>query len=84
MIRILMTPEALGQFEGLPRTIKERIRKLVERLAEWPAVSGIKPLRGSLAGWYRIRTGDYRLRFRIDRETIVIDKIGHRKDVYDE
>jgi mRNA-degrading endonuclease RelE of RelBE toxin-antitoxin system len=37
-----------------------------------------------LAGWYRIRTGDYRLRFRIEGETIVIDKIGHRKDVYDE
>jgi hypothetical protein len=50
MIRILMTPEALGQFEGLQRTIKERMRKLVERLADWPAVSGVKPLRGTWPG----------------------------------
>jgi mRNA interferase RelE/StbE len=84
MPQVLMTPEAFDQFEGLPRTIKERIRKLVTRLEGWPAVSGVKALSGDLAGWYRLRTGDYRIRFRIDNGKISIDKIGHRKDVYDD
>jgi mRNA-degrading endonuclease RelE of RelBE toxin-antitoxin system len=31
-----------------------------------------------------MRTGDYRVRFHLEGETVIIDKIGHRKDVYDE
>jgi mRNA interferase RelE/StbE len=79
-----MTEEALEQFDALPRTIKERVRKIAVRLEDWPAVSGVKSLSGNLAGWYRIRTGDYRIWFRVDGENLTIDKIGHRKDVYED
>jgi len=78
-----MTPEAFEQFDRLPRAIKERVRKLVERLVDWPAVSGVKALRGDLAGWFGLRTGDNRMRFRVENVTIIIDRIGHRKDIYD-
>ena len=44
-------------------------------------VSGAKPLSGDLAGHYRLRTGDYRLRFDVEGETVIIHKVGHRKDV---
>lgn len=81
---VLMTSEAFEQFDVLPKAIKERIRKLVKRLENWPAVSGTKALSGDLAGWYRMRTGDYRVRFRIDKQSVVIDKIGHRKEIYDD
>jgi mRNA-degrading endonuclease RelE of RelBE toxin-antitoxin system len=54
------------------------------RLRDWPTVSGAKALSGNLAGWYRIRTGDYRIRFRVEPGRITVDKIGHRKDVYED
>jgi mRNA interferase RelE/StbE len=44
---------------------------------------GAKPLSGNLAGWYRMRTGDYRVRFRVQGETVVVDKIGHRSEFYE-
>ena len=81
---VVMTTEAFDQFDELPKVIKERIRKLENRLKDRPAVSGVKALSGNLAGWYRMRTGDYRVRFRIEKDRIVIDKIGHRKDVYED
>jgi mRNA interferase RelE/StbE len=81
---VIMTPEAFDEFDGLPKPIKDRLRKLAKRLENWPSVSGVKALSGNLAGWYRIRTGDYRVRFRVHKEQIVIDKIGHRRDVYDD
>lgn len=84
MGRVLLTPEAQEQFDALPLTIKERVRKLFRRLEAWPAVSGAKPLTGALVGWYRLRTGDYRLRFRAIGEQVIIDRIGHRKDVYED
>jgi mRNA-degrading endonuclease RelE of RelBE toxin-antitoxin system len=68
----------------LPKAIRLRLLEVVQRLEKWPHVSGAKPLRGSLARHFRIRTGDYRVQFRLDRDTIVIEKVGHRDRFYEE
>lgn len=74
MVVITLTPEADGQMRRLPRTIRARLYTVVERLAAWPEVSGAKPLRKGLAGHYRIRTGDYRLQFRVEGDNLIIEK----------
>ena len=84
MATVELTPEAAEQFDRLPVTIKDRVSRLRERLANWPEVSGAKALSGNLAGWYPLRTGDYRLRFRVQGETIIVDKIGHRREFYED
>jgi len=83
MANVELTPDAIKQADRLPETILKRIRKVLDRLKSWPTVSGAKPLTGSLAGWYRIRTGDWRVRFRVEGDNIIVDKIGHRRDFYD-
>jgi mRNA-degrading endonuclease RelE of RelBE toxin-antitoxin system len=60
------------------------VQKLLARLEKWPDVRGVKALSGNLAGWFRLRTGDYRVRFRVEGELVIVGKIGHRKDVYDD
>ncbi len=30
-----------------------------------------------------MRVGDYRIVFRVDKNAVIVLKIGHRKDVYD-
>jgi mRNA-degrading endonuclease RelE of RelBE toxin-antitoxin system len=35
-----------------------------------------------LAGNFRIRTGDYRIVFRVVGDKVIVWKIGDRKDVY--
>ena len=47
-------------------------------------MSGAKALSGNLAGWYRLRTGDYRVRFRVEGKAVLVDKIGHRSEFYEE
>jgi mRNA interferase RelE/StbE len=84
MATVTLTTEARAEFESLPVTIQARVRKLQKRLEAWPWVSGTKALRGGLVGWFRLRTGDYRVRFYVDGDHVVIDKIGHRKDVYED
>ena len=83
MAIVELTHEATKQLRQLPPAIIERVGKLIDRLKRWPDVSGAKPLSGNLAGWYRLRTGDYRLSFRVEGATIVVDKIGHRRDFYE-
>jgi mRNA-degrading endonuclease RelE of RelBE toxin-antitoxin system len=81
-VRIL--PDAYRQIEALPVGIHHRVLGILERLERWPRVSGAKPLRGALGGHYRVRTGDYRLQFRVEGDVVVIEKVGHRDRFYDE
>ncbi|MDA1053047.1 MAG: type II toxin-antitoxin system RelE/ParE family toxin [Planctomycetota bacterium] len=76
--------EAQAELIALPLTIKGRIVRLLERLERWPEVSGAKPLRGNLAGRYRMRTGDYRVQFYVAGDELIIEKIGHRDGFYED
>lgn len=84
MVTVELTPEANEQERELPKEIQGRIRKALIRLEKWPTVSGVKKLTGNLTGWYRMRIGDYRLRFLVKGDALIVDKIGHRKDVYED
>jgi len=83
MAKVKLTAEAAEGLEDLPRVIHARVLVLLERLQRWPAVSGAKPLSGNLAGRYRLRTGDYRLQFRVESSTVTVEKIGHRDRFYE-
>lgn len=84
MAKVVMTPEAERQMQKLPRIIRYRLHDVVDRLQSWPNVSGAKPLRHALKGNYRIRTGDFRVVFRVAADEVWIVRIEHRKDVYED
>ena len=83
MAAVVLTLEAKRQAERLPMPIFGRVWRLVERLQAWPDVSGVKPLSGNLAGRFRLRTGDYRVQFRVEGDKIIVEKIGHRDGFYE-
>lgn len=88
MADVRITPDAQVQFERLPVVVKARVLAVFARLEKWPNVSGAKPLRGELAGQYRIRTGEYRVQFSVSGRgpatVVMIARIGHRDGFYDE
>jgi mRNA-degrading endonuclease RelE of RelBE toxin-antitoxin system len=84
MPTVTLEYDAAMQLGELPKPIKGRMVELLVRLADWPHVSGAKPLSGKLAGHYRLRTGDYRLQFRIQQAQVVVEQIEHRDGFYGE
>ena len=66
--------------KGVARRMVERIRWLAENLEKTKP----KPLKGDLAGLYKLREGDYRIIYEIIRreKAIIIHSIGHRRKVY--
>jgi len=82
MAKVVLTPDAQRGLNGLGRDIHYRIAGVLARLEQWPAVSGAKPLRRGLAGRFRIRTGDYRVQFHLDGQSVIVEKIGHRDGFY--
>ena len=84
MPSVTLVYDAAQQLSELPKPIKARMLELLIRLADWPKVSGAKTLSGKLAGHYRLRTGDYRLQFRVEQGGVMVEQIGHRDGFYDE
>lgn len=58
-------------------------RAIEEKLMVDPLKFGL-PLRRNLKGYMKLRVGDYRIIYSIEKKTVTIYviKIGHRKDVY--
>lgn len=79
-----LTAEALEEYRLLPLTIRARVAVVLERLALWPDVSGTKPLRKSLKGLFRIRTGDWRIVIKPVGHVVWVVRIDNRRDVYEE
>jgi len=67
----------------LSKDWKSHIRQAIEnKLSTEPELYG-KPLRSSLKGYRKLRVGDYRIIFRIEKKTIKIFIIRHRSVVYE-
>ena len=79
----LYHPDVLKEdLPKIPSNMKETIRRAIEeRLVPYPLLAG-KPLCQSLKGHRKLRVGDYRVIYRIQGRSILILKIGHRREVY--
>lgn len=86
MVTVILTEGAVRDIASLPSDIVARVDRLVERLLLWPHVSGVKRLKGRLAGHYRLRTGDYRLQFRVEqvRKVLKVEKTAKGKKIIEE
>ena len=64
--------------------MRERIRRAIEsRLMTAPQEYGL-PLRKNLGGYWKLRVGDYRVVFKVEREMVYILAIRHRRSVYED
>ncbi len=73
--------------EDIPRLSSSwriRIKTAIEtRLSLFPELYG-KPLRRSLKGYRKLRVGDYRVIFKMEKRLVKIVIIGHRSTIYKE
>lgn len=84
MTYTILTPKAVQkQLDALPDDVCDRIAVKILQLAENPRPDGVVKLKGA-DNEYRIRIGDYRVRYEIRDEELIIILLQckHRKDVY--
>ena len=79
---VLIRPKAAKSLRKLQRSVGVRIAESLARLEESPEIG--EQLRPSQ--FWRIRVGDYRVIYEIDRSSngVIVLFVGHRKNVYDE
>lgn len=80
--RVLFTEEAARRIRKLDRSVKDRVEKAIDRLAEHPELG--KPLTGLLSDRWSYRVGDWRILYKIRKSELIVLvlTVGHRSDVY--
>ena len=79
--RIIVTDRARKDIYDLDRIIRKKIYQKLKYLARSP-IKLSRRLINFRIGQHRYRVGNYRIIFDIDKNNIVILRIGHRKDIY--
>ena len=84
MHRVRILKPASREFARLDKPVGRRIAERINWLAENLDQVNPEALSGDLAGFYKLRVGDYRVVYEIlsDERIIVIHSIGHRSQVY--
>lgn len=79
---VSILPVAVREIRKLPPEARRRVQAAIELLADDPRPPAAKKL--TARPEWRVRTGDYRVLYRIDDGvlTIVVVHAGHRRDIY--
>jgi len=80
MFKIEWKEKAIQDLERLEKVVSSRIYKKVGELKENFNSQDVKRLKNS--DLFRLRVGDYRVLFEIEKEAILVLKVGHRKNIY--
>lgn len=80
--RICFKRSAVKELKALPDRDLKAVLKRIQGLAEEPRPKGCERLSGK--EWYRLRCGVYRILYAIEDGvlTVLVVKIGHRREVY--
>ncbi|MBF2046464.1 MAG: type II toxin-antitoxin system RelE family toxin [Leptolyngbya sp. IPPAS B-1204] len=83
--KIVISKAVQKQINALPGDIYDRVIEKLQHLLEEPRPSSVVKLKGT-DNEYRIRVGDYRVRYEIDdqNKTIQLLQCKHRREVYRE
>ena len=78
---ILYKESVKKDLRGIDKSGLRKIFTSIESVLMTKPKTG-KRLTGEFEGLYSIRAGDYRIVYSILKESVLILRIGHRKDVY--
>ncbi len=83
MLRIEFKEKAAKELDKLPPHIKKRIlEKLKFYSLQKSPFAFAQKLTDFRFGQYQFRIGDYRILFDVQDDSVIILKLGHRKEVY--
>jgi len=84
LYRVELLADAESDLAALPVKVQRQVLRKLEALALNPTPPGVKVLRGTRERTYRIRSGDYRIVYRVEsgRLVVLVLRVAPRRDVY--
>ena len=82
MHKLEWTENAIEDLQKLDRFITQRILKKITWFSQHFDNIIPEPLSGDFIGTYKLRIGDWRVVYTIEEDVIIVQAIGHRREVY--
>lgn len=82
MASVKWSIDAIRDLEHIDSAIAKRIVAKTIWLGENFENIIPEPLHRELKGLYKLKIGDYRVEYSINNKIIVIEAVGHRRDIY--
>ena len=85
MFSVKLLSAAAADLSNIDKVPAQRIVNKLSWLAKNLDLVSPLPLKGDLAGFFKLRIGDWRVIYQVDYdiEEITVHQIGHRKEIYD-
>lgn len=82
--RVELAGPVAKQLRKLEHTVRRRVLLALHALSDDPRPAGARKLVGTDTAW-RIRVGDFRVIYEVDDAilTVLVVRVGHRREVYD-
>ena len=80
---IQLTHSAAEDLDRIPEALRINVIAIIKKLSSNPFASdpNIKKLKGFKTPLYRIRSGDYRVLYRVQEKTVYIMRVVDRRDL---
>jgi len=80
--KVEWTKDALDDLEKIDNSIVKRILNKISWFSDHFNSITPEPLSGDLSGSYKVRIGDWRVIYTTETGVIVIQSVGHRREIY--
>ena len=82
MVKIEWTEGAIKDLEKLDKLVALKVLKKVTWFSKNFEQLVSKSLSGEFKGTYKLRVGDWRVVYTVEGKTIIIQFVGHRREIY--
>jgi len=82
LVRIEWSEGAIKDLEKLDKIIARRVLKKITWLSRNFEQVVPEPLSGELKGTYKLRVGEWRVVYTAEGKAVIIQFIGHRREIY--
>jgi len=82
LVNVEWTERAIKDFEELDKPIAQRILRKVDWFSRNFERLALEPLSGEFKGTFKLRVGEWRVIYTVEGRTLVIQFVGHRKEIY--
>lgn len=83
MFKVILADRAKEQYDKLNPNVRKKVNRAIDFLGISPFFGpNIRKLKGELQDYWRLRIGDFRIIYSIEKELVFIKVVEHRGKVY--
>jgi mRNA interferase RelE/StbE len=82
LVKIYWTEDAVKDLGRLDKPIEQRVLKKISWLSNNFESITPEPLSGEFKGTFKLRIGDWRVVYTVEGQTLIIQFIAHRREIY--